>query len=145
MENKDTTSDLCERMDLLCLRFNIVFGVVGLPAVAARPYIPMAEAISRGLLTADRAAVNVTRALVDPAEMDRPEFWATPLGRLLFAAGGYVPKTCTQTVAAAVLDCSRQWVSAMVAEHKLSVAEGRGVYVEEVRALLKSRIDRLVK
>jgi hypothetical protein len=141
---KDTITDLCERLDLLRLRYNIAFGIIGLPAAAARPYIPMAEAISRGLLDADPAAMNITRALVDPAEMYRPEFWGTPLGRLLFAAGGFPQQTCTQTVAAVVLGCSRQWVSAMVAEEKLTPADGRGVQVEQVRQVLKNRANRLL-
>lgn len=140
---KDTVTDLCERLDLMRLRYNIAFGIIGLPAIAAPPYIPMAEAIGRGLLNADPGAMNVTRALVDPAEMDRPEFWGTPLGRLLFTAGGFPREACTQTVAAAVLGCSRQWVSAMVAEEKLAAADDRGVYVEQVRQVLKSRANRL--
>jgi hypothetical protein len=142
MEKKTVITDLCERLDLLRLRYGIVFQTLS-PAVP--PFIPMAEAISRGLAAEDRAAVQITRALVDPTEMDRAEFWGTPLGRLLFLARGYVSGTCTQTVAAAVLDCSRQWVSAMVAEDKLTAAHDRGVYAEEVHKILKSRIDRLVK
>lgn len=141
-EQKDAVTDLCERMHTLWQRAQTVFGQLDIPHNI--PYIPLAESLLRGLADGDGLAVPHIRALVDPAEMDRPEFWGTNLGRLLFAAdGGAVP--ISQTVAAAVLGCSRQWVSAMVNEGKLTATgASRGVYSDEVRRVLKARVDRLV-
>lgn len=142
-EKKDVVTDLCERMHTLWLRSQVVFGTTDIPHNI--PYPPLAEALLRGLADGDGLAVPHIRALVDPAEMDRPEFWGTSLGRLLFAAdGGAAP--ISQTVAAAVLGCSRQWVSAMVNEGKLTATGlSRGVYSDEIRRVLKARVDRLVK
>jgi hypothetical protein len=139
----DIVTDLCERMHALWLRSQVVFGTVNdIPHYI--PYIPLAETLLRGLADGDGLAVPHIRALVDKAEMDRPDFWGTDLGRLLFAADeGAIP--ISQAKAAAVLGCSRQWVSAMVAEGKLTATEGRGVYSDEVRRVLKARVDRLVK
>jgi hypothetical protein len=48
-------------------------------------------------------------------------------------------------MAAAVLGCSRQWVSAMVAEGKLDPPPGGwGVSAEQVRSMLKARANRLL-
>jgi hypothetical protein len=139
---KDTVKDLCDRMALLHIRFAVVFGT---PRPANPLLVSLAEALEAGLRAADPDAIAKVRGVVDPGDLSGTGFWATPLGRLLFAAGGYGQQTCTQTVAAAVLDCSRQWVSAMVAEHKLAPAAERGVYVEELRGVLQARLDRLVK
>ncbi len=143
MENKDIVTDLCERMHALWLRSQVVFGSRNdIPRNV--PYPPLAEALLRGLAEGDGLAVPAIRALVDRSEMGRPEFWGTSLGRLLFAADeGAVP--ISQTMAAAVLGCSRQWVSAMVTEGKLTATNDRSVYSDEVRRVLKARIDRLVK
>lgn len=140
---KDVISDLCDRMDLIRLRYAVVFRPGAAAIRAAPPYIPMAEALARGLLAEDANAIQIARTLVDPADADRAEFWGTPLGQLMFNAGAYPKKTCTQATAAAVLGCSRQWVSAMVSDGKLCVAMPRGVFVDEVRAVLKSRLNRL--
>jgi hypothetical protein len=140
---KDIVTDLCERMHALWLRSQVVFGSTNdIPHNI--PYIPLAEALLRGLAEGDGLAIPYIWALVDKAEMDRPAFWGTDLGRLLFATDkGAVP--ISQTVAAAVLGCSRQWVSAMVKEGKLTaLADGRMVYSDEVRRVLKARVDRLV-
>lgn len=137
---KDVISDLCDRMDLLRLRYGVVFRSGTLPPP---PYIPMAEALSRGLIREDPAAITTAQSLIDPTEMDRPSFWGTPLGRLMFMAGGFPGDTCTQTAAAEVLSCSRQWVCAMVADGKLTAAMGRAVFVEQVRQVLKNRANRL--
>lgn len=139
---KDIVTDLCERMHALWLRSQVVFGSANdIPHNI--PYIPLAEALLRGLVESDGLAVPHIRALVDKAEMDRSAFWGTDLGRLLFAADeGAVP--VSQAVAAAVLGCSRQWVSAMVAEGKLTATNDRSVYSDEVRRVLKARVDRLV-
>lgn len=140
---KDAVTDLCERMHTLWLRSQTVFGSRNdIPHNIS--YIPLADALLRALADGDALAVPHIRALIDPTEMDRPEFWGTNLGRGLFAADeGAVP--ISQTVAAAVLGCSRQWVSAMVNEGKLTATGvSRGVYSDEVRRVLKARVDRLV-
>jgi hypothetical protein len=142
MTEKDPIADLCERMDTLRLRYAIVFNPPGtLPA--APPYIPMAETIMRGLADQDSHAATVAKSIVGYAEMSRSEFWGTPLGRLMFVGGCFPTESCSQTVAAAVLNCSRQWVSAMVAEGKLTSAEFRGVLVSELRFMLAERAKRL--
>lgn len=140
MESKDVITELCERMDLLRLRYAILFRVEN---PATPPFVPMAEALARGLLSEDTNAIQITRTLVDPGELHRPDFWGTPLGRLLFLAGGYGQESCTQAVAAQVLSCSRQWVSAMVTEEKLGSTDDRGVFVDQVRMVVKHRADRL--
>jgi len=139
---KDVVTDLCERMHVLWLRSQVVFGKLDIPHNI--PYPPLAVSLLHGLADGDPLAVPHIRALVDPTEMDRPAFWATDLGRLLFAADGGA-RPVSQTVAAAVLGCSRQWVSAMVAEGKLTATSDRSVYSDEVRKVLKDRVDRLVK
>ena len=140
---KDIVTDLCERMHALWLRSQVVFGNRNdIPHNI--PYPPLAEALLQGFAEGNGMAVPIVRALVDETERDRPEFWGTDLGRVLFAADeGAVP--ISQATAAAVLGCSRQWVSAMVSEGKLTATGGRGVYSDEVRRVLKARIDRLVK
>lgn len=138
---KSPIADLCERMDTLRLRYNLVFNPKDAPA--APPFIPMADTIVRGLTDSDKAAVNVARAVVGFDQLARAEFWGTPLGRLLFSAGGFPTETCSQTVAANVLSCSRQWVSAMLADGKLTPGDWKSVYVDEVRAILADRARRV--
>lgn len=145
-EQQDVVTDLCERMHTLWLRSQVLFGTTDIPHNV--PYIQLAEALLRSLAVGGGTAVPHVRALVDKAEMERPDFWGTDLGRLLFAADeGAVP--ISQATAAAVLGCSRQWVSAMVNEGKLTPTDAsglsRGVYSDEVRRILKSRVDRPVK
>lgn len=138
---KDPVTDLADRLALLRVRYEVAFHS---PFGAPGPVHALAVALSLNLRHGMDDAVRMTRAVVDPGDLDRPEFWGTPLGRLLFEAGGHVGETMTQTAAAAVLGCSRQWVNAMVAEDKLTSAAERGVYVEQVRAVLKHRADRLL-
>lgn len=138
---KDSVTDLCERMDMLRLRYLLVFNEITTEPI---DYTPLAEGIVRGLAEGDATAVTLARAAVDMAEAERSEFWSTPLGRLMFVAGAWPKEGCTQATAAAVLGCSRQWVSAMVAEGKLSGGVVGGVYAEEVRKMLQARAARLV-
>jgi hypothetical protein len=138
---KDTIKDLADRLALLHVRHQVAFIQISIPANPA--YLTIAESLDAGLQVGDPDAAARVRGVVDPGDLSRSEFWATPLGRLLFLAGGYSGKTCTQTVAAGVLGCSRQWVSAMVAEGKLTTAPGRGVYAAEVRGVLLHRAERL--
>jgi hypothetical protein len=144
-EQKDIITDLCARMAQLASRHNVAFGLGAAPRPTSTA---LAEGLLRGLLRGlaegDVVAHARILALVDQGEMDRPAFWGTDLGRLLFAAEGGA-RPITQAVAAAVLGCSRQWISAMVAEGKLTRVDDRGgVYSDEVRRVLKARVDRLV-
>jgi hypothetical protein len=134
---KDITKDLTDRLALLHVRHAVVFVCVPVPANPL--YLDIAEALESGLRAGDPDTVAKVRGVVDPGDLDRSEFWATPLGQLLFLAGGYSGETCTQTTAAGVLSCSRQWVSLMLAEGKLTVGPQRAVYAGEVRAMLKAR------
>lgn len=138
----EVLKDLCERMDLLHLRHAIVFDKDA-EFRAGPPYIPMAEALVKGLAAGDTNAATVAKSIIGMAEMQRSEFWGTPLGRLMFAGGCFPSRTCSQAVAAAVLACSRQWVSAMLAEGKLTPADWKGVRVDEVRTMLAERAKRV--
>lgn len=147
---KDTITDLADRLAMLHTRAQVVLGdfssdeVDWLPADhAAHFYRDAAAILAAGLREGHPDAIGKVRAVVDPADLDRPEFWGTPLGRLLFVAGGFTGETLTQTGAAGLLGCSRQWVNAMVAEGKLAPAADRGVYAEQVREVLKARVERL--
>lgn len=137
---KDPVTDLTDRLALLRVRYEVAFHS---PFALPGPVGPLAATLEEGLRNGMDTAVRMARAVVDPAEMDRAEFWGTALGRLMFAAGGHSGQVCTQATAAAVLGCSRQWVSAMVAEGKLAQAE-RGVFVEQVREVLVRRAKRVL-
>jgi hypothetical protein len=151
---KDAVSDLADRLAMLYTRSQVVFGSWAFGATptdrlliehAANFYREAAAYLRKGLTEGHPDAIGKVRAVIDPADMDRSEFWATPLGRLMFAAGAWWQgETCTQAVAAAVLGCSRQWISAMVAEGKLDRAHEGGVPVDQVREVLKRRAARLL-
>lgn len=140
---KEPVTDLADRLALLAIRHCVALNTI---AAAPPPHVlhTFAEEMVAALRTSyPVAAVARVRAVVDPGDMDRADFWGTPLGRLLFLADGYGRETCSQAVAAAVFGCSRQWVSAMVAEEKLAPAAGRGVFVEQVQGVLLARLKRL--
>lgn len=150
MTTKDTITDLCERMHLLHMRNVIVFHESGTGPIGNIPYIPLAEALARGLLADDKDAVATAHAVVGMNDLFRADFWVTPLGRLLFQAGGYPGDSCTQTVAAAAMGCTRQYVHALVKSGQIRSQAGinpaaREVNVVDVRDLLKTKLDRLVK
>jgi len=139
---KDTMKDLADRMALLHVRHGVVFG----DAVGANPaYLRFAEDLEAGLRSGDPNAVARARGVVDPADLGESAFWSSSLGRLMFAAGCYGSGTVGQAFAAGVLGCSRQWVHELVARGILSRCAANTVDVEEVRAVLKTRIDELVK
>lgn len=149
MNDNDTAvlADLCERMNVLRLRHGIVFCDLSRAAI---PFAPLAQSLAMGLAKGDKDAVIVARSLVDPTEQSRAEFWATPLGRLLFAAGGYPGETLSQTMAAGLLGCSRQRVHQLVVKGDLKSAPAvtvgtREVFTGQVRHLLHTKIDKLVK
>lgn len=148
---KDIVTDLCDRMAMLHNRYDVVFATPTAPA--APPYIPNAEALARGLRGRVRQAVSITRALVDPGDMERPEFWATELGQLLFAAGGYQSATVSQAMAAALLGVSRQRVGQLVQTGKLAstilqnprLPRGgsvRAAFTEQVQEMLQAKLDK---
>lgn len=142
---KDITKDLYDRLALLHNRYVVVFVALATrtAGISDSYFVGIAAALEEGLRTGDADSVAMVRGVVDPAELDRAEFWGTPLGRLLFVAGGYQGQTVTQTMAAGLLGCSRQWVNAMVAEGKLTPGIERGVYADQVREVLRVRAERL--
>lgn len=147
MEGKNVVTDLCDRMELLYSRWTVVFTKAEVPAYP--PFVPLAEALAEGLAEGTKAAVRIARGVVDPGDLDDPQFWGTPLGRLLFAAGGCKDEMISQATAAAVLGCTRQWVSTLVGKGRLSHTVDSAVFTDEVRALLtlklKAQVDSNVK
>lgn len=149
---KDIRQDLIDRLALLDLRHNVVFGPFGGDDPSGdvmHAYI--AAKVEAGLHANKPGTVEIVRGIVDPAEMSTAKFWATPLGVLLFSAGGYTDLACSQTVAAAVLRCSRQYVHELIVSGKLlSVAplvgstSGRMVESAGVRVLVMKKLDMLV-
>lgn len=142
----EPVKDLCNRMALLHVRYDVVFRE---PTPANPPYIPLAEALESGLRGDVPEAVRIARGVVDPADLERPGFWATPLGRLMFSAGCFKGETVTQAFAAGVLGCSRQWVHQMldsgVLRPGLMELPPREVRAGDVRVELRAKLDRLVK
>lgn len=139
---KDVTTDLYDRIALLHLRHSTVFGM---KPPANPDYGELASLMEVGLRTNYSQAVEWMRALIDPADLSRAEFWTTSLGRLLFAAGGYGAGEIGQALAAGVLGCSRQYVHDLIVKGRLSRRDSLMVDAAEVRDLLKARIDALVK
>lgn len=143
---KDIVVDLAERLELLHVRHGIVFR-----SLAPSGDVPqLAVGVTRGLYKQEPDAVQVCQALIDQGELERADFWGSPLGRRLFLAGGYRKEAVTQSIAARVLGCSRQYVHALITSGQLRSetglsAERRQVSVVDVRDLLKDRIDSLVK
>jgi len=151
---KNITTDLADRLALLHVRHNVVFGLAGpsLPDFVAKQFMTTAHILAEGLRAEDPDTVAKVRGVVDPAELSGTSFWITNLGRLLFMAGGYGNGQVTQALAAGVLGCSRQWVHELVASRKLLSAPApvgavpaRAVDAEQVRGLLKAKLDRPVK
>lgn len=145
---KEVITDLCDRMALLHNRYDVVFRMTG-PG-PHRPYIPLADFLLAGLRGEAPSAVSIARALVDPADLDVPEFWATPLGQEMFAAGCYQDEAVTQSCAAGVLGVSRQRIHQMVGSGAIRSESGvnpaaRMVHAGDVRDLLKAKIDTPVK
>jgi len=146
---KDVTTDLAERLALLHIRWKVAFGDNYFQDPQEH-FLTTAHVLAEGLRNEDPAAVAKVRSVVDPGDLDSTEFWALPLGRVLFAAGGFGRDSLSRTAAAAVLDCSRQWVHELVSRGTLKAAPTRSavdreVYVKEVREVLKDRLDRIVK
>jgi hypothetical protein len=148
MNLEPVVEQIRSRMEQLHLRYVTIYPNHPMPSLGLTP--AFAEEMAERLAHGDELSVEVLRAVVDPGDLLDESFWATPLGRLMFAAGGYKRGVMTQTAAAAVLGLSRQRV------HQLILSEGLGsdtsvnpaarmVRVEDVRFLLKPRLDALVK
>lgn len=145
---KDIAKDLEDRLALLHVRWEVAFW-----AFTNRPdFAGMAAVLEHGLHDGDETCVKMVQAIVDPADMDSAEFWGTPLGVLLFAAGGYPRDMVPQSVVVSLLRCSRQYVHELIVSKKLlSVATPVGstvtrmVDAKGVQALVKKKIDKLVK
>lgn len=145
---KDIRQDLEDRLALLRVRYEVAFQA---PFAAPAPIDTLASVLENGMHNGLDSAVRMVRALVDPCELESAKFWGTPLGVLLFSAGGYTDLACPQTVAASVLRCSRQYVHELIVSGKLlSVAppvgstSGRMVESAGVRVLVMKKLDRLV-
>ena len=145
---KDIVKDLEDRLALLNVRHEVAFAMF----TGHYPYPEVAARLEEGLHEGNQDTVKRVQAVVDPADMDSAEFWATPLGVLLFAAGGYPRPMVPQAVVVSVLRCSRQYVHELLVSKKLlSVATPVGstvtrmVDAKGVQALVKKKIDRLVK
>jgi hypothetical protein len=148
MKLEGITEEIGKRMDVLQLRHAIVFPDPR-PVALNRPPA-QGVALARDLGEGDPAAVSMVRALVDPADLSDPRFWPTPLGRLLFAVGGYQGEAVPQALAAAVLDVSRQRVHQLVLSGQLRSETGinlavRQVHAGDVRDLLRAKLDIPVK
>jgi hypothetical protein len=145
---KDVITDLCDRMDVLRLRYGVVFRDL---TPAAPPFIPIAKQLAAGLREENAGAAQIVAALIDPAELTGShcaEFWATPLGILFFVAGGYPSQAVPQTTVAALLGKSRQWVNLQLQTGRLSWAAVGGpaaVDAHDARRLVRNALDRIVK
>lgn len=139
---KTVRAELASRLVLLDVRHSVVFGGAPFPS-----FDELAETLEAGLRSADPAIVGQVRGVVDPGDLDRDAaFWSTSLGRLLFVAGGYGAEYVTQAFVAGLLGCSRQYVYELMAKGRLSRSGTPAMaHVEQVRELLKMRLDDLVK
>jgi hypothetical protein len=145
-------TNLASRLSLLHLRYAVAYSLIT-PTPDDDQYLMIAETFHAGLRASNPDVVARVRALVDPMELtdDRANgFWSTNLGRLLFAAGGFTESSMSRTMAAGVLDCSRQWIHELVVKGDLQAAPSlsgtdKYVFAERVRTLLIKRLDTLVK
>ncbi len=140
---KDVKQDLTDRLLLLRSRYEVAFRADAGTGLAAEDLAAVVEA---GLHDNLESALAAAHAIVDPADLATVAFWQTPLGVLLFAAGGFPHADLPQTLAARVLGCSRQYVSEMVKSGKLAAphAKSRLVSAYGVRELLRRKLDKFV-
>lgn len=141
---KNLTKDIYDRLTTLDARHCVVFGQFD----NAAPCQDRAKALEKGLRAADADAVKAVTALIDAHELENsPRFWMTSLGRLLFAAGGYPKDKLTQTQAAGVLGCSRQYVHELISRGKIEPSPRFPAMVQatSVRRILIGKLDELVK
>lgn len=138
---KTPIADLTDRLGMLGIRYAVAFSTAAAPPEPHVMYTT-AESIVAGLSRGDADAVARARAIVDPTELFDADFWGTPLGRLMFAAGAHGSDDALigQAFAARVLDVSRQWVGTLIAQGRLTRVGHRLVPVGEVRGLLVERM-----
>jgi len=146
----ETTADaIRNRLEALHLRHAIAFQYHTPPK--GDLIEGFAEELDERLEHDDELAVIILRALINPEDLATDaRFWKTPLGRLLFAAGGFLHETISQSDAAGVLRLSRQRVHQLVQSGRLRSApadDRRWMMVrsEDVRLLLRSQLDKHVK
>jgi excisionase family DNA binding protein len=144
---KLAAEDIADRLGMLNVRYAVAFCTIATPDDPK--YRELAESLETALVRQDPEAVSRVRALVDHAELGKAAFWATPLGILLFYAGGFTSEEMPQTLAASLLGCSRQYVSELVKKGKLPTSRygvrGGMVQSEAVRQLLIHKLDKTGK
>lgn len=98
------------------------------------------ELLNGDAVTAKRAAQAVRYALVSTTDSS---FWATSLGKLVFARGGYPGSCVSQTQVADILGVSRQRVGQLVSDGTLLryLAVPSEVTVDSVQELLLRRLS----
>lgn len=143
MKLEPVIEEIRKRLDLLQLRYSIIWPKRTVPSPEA--VSECARDVAESLARRDVPAVHIVRALVDPADLAGHPFWSTPLGRLLFAAGGYPCGEMTQATAATVLNLSRQRVHQLVLSGALrsetgGIPSARMVRAGDVCDLLRHRI-----
>lgn len=74
---------------------------------------------------AKQTAEHVVANLVDPAELSTVQFWETALGRAVAVRGAFPEPWMTRSIAAALLDVSRQRIGQMVSKGMLTESGGR--------------------
>lgn len=141
---KNAIEDLTDRLAMLENRFAVAFPFA--EKFLFPPYVEMAEAVAAGLLSGFDSSLKVAKAIVDPADMDTQKFWGTPLGRLMFAAGAITDEMIPRALACEVLGFSRQSLHERIVKGSVSDTGMQAlVLTEEIRALLRTRLDVLVK
>lgn len=147
--NDPETAQLRDLMARLSSRYSAIFGGVGytvdVDAFAESIMADIRGAGSLGMPTAQRRACQqvVSHLIDDPSSRD---FWGTPLGRTLFAAGAYPYAQLPPILAASVLGVTRQRVSQWGDRGGPLVRGSHGmVSRESVRELLIERLDKVVK
>lgn len=139
MELEPVIEQIRRCMEQLHLRYATIYPNHPMPAPGL--ITAFAEEMTERLARDDETAVKIMRAFVDSADLLSADFWRTPLGRLMFAAGGFGPDSemVGQSFAGGVLGFSRQRVAQLVADGRLTRA-GVMVPAGQVRNMLKQRI-----
>lgn len=75
---------------------------------------------STQFVTPHMAASWITNGILDPCDWESPRFWGSPLGRMVAFWGTGEPGTVRRGCAAAALDMTRQNVSLMLRDGRLS-------------------------
>jgi hypothetical protein len=100
---------------------------------------------AKNLTSSDKEIVQNTArevldTLVNETEMFEDEFWATELGRALFAVGAFPAESMTRATAVKLLGLkSRQHMHHLVVEGILDEDMGGMISVDSVRALMATK------